>query len=57
MINLHADNISLYERAARIVSSIAGYDTAVAQALLEKSYESVTAAIKTAILLAAGSRS
>lgn len=53
MVNLHADNIKLHERAARIVSAIAGCDTAEAQALLERSGGSV----KIAILLAAGAAS
>ncbi len=53
MVNLHADNIKLHERAARIVAAIAGCDTAEAQALLERSGGSV----KIAILLAAGAAS
>lgn len=53
MVNLHADNIKLHERAARIVAAIAGCDTAEAQVLLEKSGGSV----KIAILLAAGAAS
>lgn len=53
MVNLLADNIKLHERAARMVSAIAGCDTAEAQALLERSGGSV----KIAILLAAGAAS
>jgi N-acetylmuramic acid 6-phosphate etherase len=53
MVNLHADNIKLHERAARIVSAISGCDTATAEALLEKSGGSV----KLAILLASGASS
>lgn len=53
MVNLHADNLKLHERAARIVSAIAGCDTAIAQGLLEKSGGSV----KVAILLASGAAS
>lgn len=53
MVNLHADNIKLHERAARIVAAIAGCETAEAQALLERSGGSV----KIAILLAAGAAS
>ncbi|AWC21026.1 N-acetylmuramic acid 6-phosphate etherase [Aminobacter sp. MSH1] len=53
MVNLHADNIKLHERAARIVSAIAGCDTATAKTLLERSGGSV----KVAILLASGAAS
>lgn len=53
MVNLHADNLKLHERAARIVSAIAGCDKATAQGLLEKSGGSV----KAAILLGAGASS
>ncbi|MCA0278534.1 MAG: N-acetylmuramic acid 6-phosphate etherase [Proteobacteria bacterium] len=53
MVNLHADNIKLHERAARIVSAISGSSESEAQALLEKSGGSV----KIAILLAAGAAS
>lgn len=53
MVNLHADNLKLHERAARIVSAIAGCDTATAKSLLEKSGGSV----KVAILLASGAAS
>ena len=53
MVNLHADNIKLHERAARIVSAISGSSEAEAQALLAKSGGSV----KIAILLAAGAAS
>lgn len=53
MVNLHADNIKLHERAARIVTAISGCDTATAQALLAKSGGSV----KLAILLASGASS
>lgn len=53
MVNLHADNIKLHERAARIVSAISGCDATEAQALLEKSGGSV----KVAILLASGASS
>lgn len=50
MVNLHADNIKLHERAARIVSAISGCDMPTAKALLERSGGSV----KVAILLASG---
>ncbi|PWK70565.1 N-acetylmuramic acid 6-phosphate etherase [Aminobacter sp. AP02] len=53
MVNLHADNIKLHERAAGIVSAIAGCDTATAISLLEKSGGSV----KVAVLLASGATS
>ena len=53
MVNLHADNLKLHERAARIVSVIAGCDSATAKNLLEKSGGSV----KVAILLASGAAS
>ncbi len=50
MVNLHADNLKLKRRAARIVSAIAGCDETRALALLEKT----GGAVKPAILLAAG---
>ena len=50
MVNLHADNIKLRGRAARIVAAIAGCDEKAALAALEKTGGSV----KPAILLAAG---
>ena len=50
MVNLHADNIKLRGRAARIVAAIAGCDEKAALAVLEKTGGSV----KPAILLAAG---
>jgi len=50
MVNLHADNIKLRGRAARIVSSIAGVDEREAARRLEESGGSV----KTAVLLASG---
>lgn len=50
MVNLHADNIKLRDRAARIVSAITGRDTKEAARLLEQS----GGLVKTAILLAAG---
>ncbi|CAI2931650.1 N-acetylmuramic acid 6-phosphate etherase [Aminobacter niigataensis] len=53
MVNLHADNLKLHERAARIVSAISGCDMPTAKALLERSGGSV----KVAILLASGAAS
>lgn len=53
MVNLHADNIKLRVRAARIVSSIAGCTQAEAEKRLAESDGSV----KAAILLAAGAKS
>lgn len=53
MVNLHADNIKLHERAARIVSAISGCDMPAAKTLLERSGGSV----KVAILLASGAAS
>ncbi|WP_378945872.1 N-acetylmuramic acid 6-phosphate etherase [Mesorhizobium sp. ANAO-SY3R2] len=53
MVNLFADNIKLRDRAARIVSAIAGCDAATAEELLEK----CGGAVKVAILLAAGAAS
>ena len=50
MVNLHADNIKLRGRAARIVAAIAGCDEKAALAALEKT----GGAVKPAILLAAG---
>ncbi|GLS30067.1 N-acetylmuramic acid 6-phosphate etherase [Mesorhizobium albiziae] len=50
MVNLHADNLKLRERAARIVAAISGCDQETAAAWLEKAGGSV----KTAVLLAAG---
>ncbi len=53
MVNLHADNLKLHERAGRIVSAVAGCDAQTARSLLERSGGSV----KAAILLAAGAAS
>jgi N-acetylmuramic acid 6-phosphate etherase len=50
MVNLHADNLKLKRRAARMVAAIAGCDEAQALVLLEETGGSV----KPAILLAAG---
>ena len=50
MVNLHADNIKLRSRAARIVAAIAGCGEKAALAALEKT----GGAVKPAILLAAG---
>lgn len=53
MVNLHADNIKLRKRAARIVAAITGRDSADAERLLEQS----GGAVKVAVLLAAGAGS
>ena len=50
MINLHADNLKLRERAARIVAAVSGCDQRTAAEWLEEAGGSV----KTAVLLAAG---
>lgn len=50
MINLHADNLKLRDRAARIVAAISGRSREEAQNLLEEAGGSV----KAAVLLAAG---
>lgn len=50
MVNLHADNIKLRDRAARIVAAITGRDRGEAMRLLEQS----GGAVKIAVLLAAG---
>lgn len=50
MVNLRADNTKLQNRAARIVSEIAGIDIAAAAPLVE----AASGSVKTAILLAAG---
>jgi N-acetylmuramic acid 6-phosphate etherase len=52
MVNLHADNIKLRERAAGIVSAITGHDGDEARRLLDTS----GGAVKIAVLLAAGAR-
>jgi N-acetylmuramic acid 6-phosphate etherase len=53
MVNLHADNIKLRARAARIVAAITGRDTKEAARLLEQS----GGVVKIAVLLAAGADS
>lgn len=53
MVNLHADNIKLRARAARIVAAITGRDAKEAATLLEQS----GGVVKIAILLAAGADS
>jgi N-acetylmuramic acid 6-phosphate etherase len=50
MVNLHADNIKLKARAARIVATIAGCDEHAALAALEKT----DGRVKPAVLIAAG---
>jgi N-acetylmuramic acid 6-phosphate etherase len=50
MVNLRADNNKLQNRAARIVSEIAGIETAAAMPLLD----AASGSVKVAILLAAG---
>ena len=50
MVNLHADNIKLKARAARIVAAIAGCDEQAALRLLEKT----DGRVKPAVLIAAG---
>jgi N-acetylmuramic acid 6-phosphate etherase len=50
MVNLRADNTKLQNRAARIVSEIAGIDIAAAAPLVD----AASGSVKTAILLAAG---
>jgi N-acetylmuramic acid 6-phosphate etherase len=50
MINLHADNLKLRERAARIVAAVSGCDQQAAAEWLDEAGGSV----KTAVLLAAG---
>ena len=50
MVNLHADNAKLRDRAARIVAAVAGVDGDAAKRLLDRAGGSV----KTAILLGAG---
>ncbi|MCW5721672.1 MAG: N-acetylmuramic acid 6-phosphate etherase [Devosia sp.] len=52
MVNVVADNLKLRERAARIVSTIAGADKQVAASALEDS----AGAVKPAILIAAGAQ-
>jgi N-acetylmuramic acid 6-phosphate etherase len=53
MVNLHADNLKLKRRAARIVSAITGCSEDDALALLDKT----GGAVKPAVLLAAGAAS
>lgn len=53
MVNLHADNAKLRDRAARIVASITGRDVEEARRLLDRS----GGAVKVAVLLAAGAAS
>ncbi len=53
MVNLHADNAKLRERAARIVAAITGRDGDEARRLLDRS----GGAVKGAVLLAAGAAS
>ena len=50
MVNLHADNIKLRNRAARIVAAIAGCDEQAAVAALEKT----DGRVKPAVLIASG---
>jgi len=50
MVNLHADNAKLRERATRIVAAITGRERAEAARLLEES----GGAVKIAVLLGAG---
>lgn len=50
MVNLHADNIKLRGRAARIVAAVAGCDEKVALSALEKT----AGRVKPAVLIAAG---
>jgi N-acetylmuramic acid 6-phosphate etherase len=52
MVNLHADNIKLRGRAARIVAAIAGCGEKAALAALEKT----DGAVKPAVLIAAGAQ-
>jgi N-acetylmuramic acid 6-phosphate etherase len=52
MVNLRADNAKLRERAARIVSAIAGCDAGEAARLLGET----GGAVKPAVLMAAGAR-
>lgn len=53
MVNLHADNIKLRDRAARIVAAITGRETKEAARLLEEA----GGVVKIAVLLAAGADS